>query len=102
MNAILQNPSPRIEFEDTSPSANTPATIYVDGGIICKSEGVLESFAVWFAVFYVFNIRFSKHDRHTLVFIQKGLLKLKDSSKMPSRVFQLIKNIENKIVQANS
>ena len=61
------------------------------------TKDFLKAFSMYIASFYIFNIAYPKSMEHTLVFIQKCLLKLSDSTKTSSRVLSLIAKLKKTV-----
>lgn len=80
------------------PAADDDVTgrIVAEGQLVCTTEGLLQTYAVWFATYYAFNCCYPEKFRNSLAFIQKILMGLKCSLKTP-----LVTTVLKKISASN-
>lgn len=71
--------------------------IWMEEEKLCVAGDLIEAVSVWFAAYYIFNVKFPPQHRNFLIFIQKVILKLGDGKKMSTKVFTLMKTIENNL-----
>ena len=64
--------------------------IIADNVDVATADTLPKAFQVYFAVFYIFNIAYSKQTNATLTFVQKVLLNIQDNTKKNARVVSLL------------
>ena len=50
--------------------------VVAEGQVICETEGLTQSFSVWFASYYVLNCSYPAEYKRSLGFIQKAILNI--------------------------
>lgn len=73
--------------------AEVDGEVIVEGRTICTTQGLQQGVAVWFASYYVLNCTYPDQFKKTLLFIQKVLLGINSSVKIPP----LITSVQRKI-----
>ena len=84
--------------EDFSSILNesTKFEVILEGEVIGRSDDFFNSFSLYMASFYVFNIAYPKDFQNTLTFVQKYFLEiLDDGLKAPPKVLTLITKVKN-------
>lgn len=61
-------------------------TVVAENVELCSCSELVPAFLCFFASFYVFQLSYPKTVTNTMMFIQKALFNLHDSSKNPKRV----------------
>ena len=83
-----------IKFTDDGDFLNiTDFYIYVDGIMVCESVDFIEAFIFYLASFYVFHISHPNGLKKSLYFMDRAILKLKDSPK-----FKGSKGLDKKVI----
>ena len=70
-------------FETGLTAMDVVGEIAAEKTTIRKTSTVLEAFALWFACYSIFNFQYPKRWKRTLIFTQKYLVNIQDSSKTP-------------------
>ena len=77
---------PRIVYVAQESFKDVMFKVIVDNEVVVATLNFLEAFAVYLAVFYVFDMVYEKNIRSSLVFFQKMVVGLDDKSPVPKKV----------------
>ena len=64
-----------------------------EGLLICTTPRVKDAIGILMACYYVFNMVYPKELSKTLLFIQRVILNLHDSSKVPHKILAVVKRL---------
>ncbi|XP_060797947.1 uncharacterized protein LOC132899915 [Neoarius graeffei] len=69
-----------------------PVTIKVDGSTFCSAVGVEDGVLSAFCMYFVFSLQYPSHNRNTLIFLQRHILKVTDPADkaLPTAVLRAI------------
>ena len=92
-------PTPIIVYSgDLCDMATCKFEVFVEGCLVAQPVDIMEAYEVLVSCYYVFDIPYHKKASCTMIFLQKGLLKLSDSTPMPASVRSLLNQVSAETV----
>jgi len=64
--------------------------VHVEGTLVARPVDLMEAFKVLVAAHYVFDIPYNKKAHDTLTFLQKGILGIRDKTRISSSIRNLL------------
>ena len=101
-NNFKEYPWPQIKCKDTNITDVTEMMfhdkfeIVLDGVNLCKTEDFVSAFQITLASYYVFNRNYPKQLEASYTFLQKEMLGIHGTVKIPAKVLTLMKRLKMK------
>ncbi|KAK5853451.1 hypothetical protein PBY51_014601 [Eleginops maclovinus] len=87
-------PYPTIQVKDqdwtTVFAGRSGSVIKVDGVEVCSCTGIEEAFNAVFCMYYVFNMEYPSHLKHTMAFFQRIIAQILDGEKLSTPVTRVV------------
>lgn len=84
-----------LSFEADISDVNAEGNLLAEDVEICKFAGLLRGATLWLCAYYVFNCSYHKSCRKTLLFLQRIILGLRDTTKVPASVLTVVKTLND-------
>ena len=81
---------------------DAPGEVTADGIVVCSTTAILQTTCVWLATYYAFDIVYPRRHNKFLVFLQKIVLGINDSDKIPMPVLSLSKRINEVVASGHT
>ena len=93
--------APSLVLPVESSGEDVTGHIYAEGSKICTTYGLMQAFSAWYAVHFVFNMKYSKAHKKTLSFLERAFFNMKCSPK-PVIAIEKILSTLNEILSADA